>query len=125
MLQEDALIGLFIAVDDVCKKNGWDFSHDSGPACGLHLSEVWTIYSFFQLSGFKHFIARARKNMKKNTSEEIAHLSRRHMVETFLGKLKSRIGESFANFRSWQGAKAAIVIAMATINLGFQPVNAL
>ncbi|MDR2677621.1 MAG: hypothetical protein LBB26_03600 [Puniceicoccales bacterium] len=55
MLQEDALIGLFIAVDDVCKENGWDFFHDSGPACGLHLFEVWTIYSFFQLSGFKHF----------------------------------------------------------------------
>jgi hypothetical protein len=73
-----------------------------------------------------NFIARARKNMKeKNTSEEIAHLSRRHMVETFLGKLKNRIRESFSHFRSWQGAKAAIVIVMAIINLRLQPVNAL
>jgi hypothetical protein len=47
------------------------------------------------------------------------------MVETFFGKLKNRIGESFSHFRSWKGAKAAIVIAMATINLGFQPANAL
>jgi hypothetical protein len=67
-----------------------------------------------------NFITRARKNMKeKNTSEEIAHLSRRHMVETFFGKLKNRIGESFSQFRSWKWAKAAIAIAMATINLGF------
>jgi hypothetical protein len=51
--QEDALIGLSIAADDTCKENNWNFSHDLGPACGLHLSEVWTIYSFFQLSGFK------------------------------------------------------------------------
>jgi hypothetical protein len=73
-----------------------------------------------------NFITRARKNMKeKNTPEEIAHLSRRHMVETFFGKLKNRIGESFSHFRSRKGAKAAIVTAMATINLGFQPANAL
>jgi hypothetical protein len=53
-----------------------------------------------------NFITRARKNMKeKNTSEEIAHLSRRHMVETFFGKLKNRIGESFSHFRSWKWAK--------------------
>jgi hypothetical protein len=56
---------------------------------------------------------------EKNTSEEIVHLSRRHMVEIFLGKLKNRIGESFSHFRSRKGAKAAMVIAMATINLGF------
>ncbi|MDR2677157.1 MAG: transposase, partial [Puniceicoccales bacterium] len=118
MSQEDALIGLFIAVDDVCKKNDWDFSHDSGPACELHLSEnSWKQVVNFAItkgsisdipmarpllqslsdtglgdrgyvskdvrkalknSGL-NFIARARKNMKeKNTSEEIAHLSRRH-----------------------------------------------
>ncbi|MDR2677670.1 MAG: hypothetical protein LBB26_03885 [Puniceicoccales bacterium] len=52
MSHEDALISLFIAVDDVCKENGWDFSHDSGPVCGLYLSEVWTIYSFFSIVWF-------------------------------------------------------------------------
>jgi hypothetical protein len=51
--EEDALVGLSIAADDTCKENDWNFFHDSGPACGLHLSEVWIIYSFFQLSGFK------------------------------------------------------------------------
>jgi hypothetical protein len=47
------------------------------------------------------------------------------MVETFFEKLKNRIGESFSHFRSWKGAKAAMVIAIATINSGFQPANAL
>jgi hypothetical protein len=67
-----------------------------------------------------NFITRARKNMKeKNTSEEIAHLSRRHMIETFFGKLKNRIGESFAHFRSWKVAKAAMVRGPAEVAFGY------
>jgi hypothetical protein len=31
--------------------------------------------------------------MKKNTSEEIAHLSRQHMIEIFFWKLKNQIGK--------------------------------
>lgn len=66
------------------------------------------------------FIARARRNMKmQNTAEEKKLLSQRHRIETFFGKLKRRIGESFARFRSWRAALAAINVAIITMNFGF------
>jgi hypothetical protein len=54
----------------------------------------------------------------QNTSEEKALLSRRHKIETFFGKLKRKIDESFPRFRAWKAASAAITVALMGINLG-------
>jgi hypothetical protein len=53
-----------------------------------------------------------------DTSEEKTLLSRRHQVETFFGKLKRKIGESFSRFRAWKAASAAITVAIMSMNLG-------
>jgi transposase len=66
-----------------------------------------------------NFIVRARKNMKmQNSDEEVKLLAKRHKVETFFGKLKIRLGESFSRFRSWKAVSAAIAIGIMTLNLG-------
>ncbi|MDR2677530.1 MAG: hypothetical protein LBB26_03115 [Puniceicoccales bacterium] len=73
MSQEDALIGLSIAGDDVCKENNWDFSHDSGPACGLHprwkkSSTVKPVRDFFRrgIALQKNFLTFVKKSPERH-----------------------------------------------------------
>jgi division protein CdvB (Snf7/Vps24/ESCRT-III family) len=66
------------------------------------------------------FIAKARKNMKRqNTKNEKQLLKNRFRIENLNQKLKSLVGKDFSRFRTWAAAKAVIGVAMAAINLGF------
>jgi hypothetical protein len=54
---------------------------------------------------------------KQNNDEERELLKSRHKVETFIGKLKRKTGESFSRFRSWRAVFAAITSGIISLNL--------
>jgi IS5 family transposase len=53
MEEENALVGIFMKLDDRCKEKNLAFSHTLGRKAGLQLSEVWTICCFYQMVGMR------------------------------------------------------------------------
>ncbi|MDR0428716.1 MAG: hypothetical protein LBG86_01625 [Puniceicoccales bacterium] len=71
-------------------------------------------------NGDRKFIAKKRKNMKiQNTDEEKKLLRERRRIENFNQRLKGLVGEDFSRFRVWDSAKAVIAMAIVAINLRF------
>jgi hypothetical protein len=54
--EETALVALFVCADDFCKAKNLSSQHVLGKKSGLALSEIWTIYALFQMSGMRNFM---------------------------------------------------------------------